>query len=416
MSAPKFIEDMPLLVTLVKRWKRKLGIDLRDTQILLITHLLRDAPAFVDALIHLGAYSSNVHVVGKPYSTMEETVSELKKFEGIHVWSAGDMSEFYSNVQAALLEIRLPGKFVVIEDGGYFLREAFKIPAAPDVPAGPTGAAVPAVPAGNEFLRECVGIVEQTTIGITRDREILETAKPRIRVMNVAKCQAKNVIESTLVGLAIRRNIERLLFKLGWAPTGRTVLVVGYGSIGAEVAKAFKESGSTVLVYDKRPIARIQARQDSFWVDRTLEKLLPEADIIIGCTGEQWARGKELLMTKHNAVFVCASSERIEYAHEELEENSLEARPIKDVGTLYRMVTKNDLLLLAEGYPVNFYGTQKESIPERNFQVVPGLLLAGMIQLVLPRTDSGSWGVVELNSELENEITETYETQVWPQR
>src|SRR3712207_1867239 len=120
----------------------------------------------------------------------------------------------------------------------------------------------------------CDGIVEQTTNGIRvgQDWERKARAGGKLLpfpIVNVAETALKLRDESPLIGRAIVFNLKHILRSYEhWDLPGKNALVVGYGSVGAEVAKALRSEGANVVVFDfKRD--RKKAAHGKFKVART---------------------------------------------------------------------------------------------------------------------------------------------------
>jgi len=190
--------------------------------------------------------------------------------------------------------------------------------------------------------------------------------------------------------------------------TGKTIFINGYGSIGSQVAVAVKQNNA-VYVNDISPLARIEARQEGYLVTNLLEAL-ERADIVIGCSGHTWLTKKEIPRLKNNAIIVCATSERVEYDHEALLKLSKTTKIIPKIGLQCNLKSGKNLMLLAEGYPINFYGSTKDSVPFENFQVISALLLWGLLLLTKKLKIKS---IMKFPIKDEKKILEEYERIVW---
>jgi S-adenosylhomocysteine hydrolase len=365
---PPFIETLPLLKWVVEEWSKPTKKPLKDIRIFLIIHLLPDASAFLHALKLLGG--EKITIIGKPYSTMAQTVREIKDIGFNAIYTPRDMYQFNKYVKDNLIEI-FQGKenIIILEDGGYCVKYIIE---------------------SELNTNKLLGIVEQTTIGINRDKEIIDALKKQKKEINfpiidVATTKSKVELESIEIGNSVVRNIENLLNKMKKTIAGKQILIVGFGNIGSAIAGTIKDK-APVTIYDNDPLRRIKARYRGLHVEK-INQALKKADLVIGCTAKTWAKEKELLNLKDEVIFVCASSERVEYSHESLEKLS---QSIKENNWGLKVVLNKKIInLLANGYPVNFFGASAKesvlnsSVPEESFQIISALLLWGL--LIIPQ-------------------------------
>lgn len=388
---PHYIEELPLLKWIVSEWTSSGQKPLKGYKIFLIIHLLKDSPAFMESLLLLGADPKDVHLVGKPYSTLKQSVTDIsKKLKFKNIKTTSTMREFHQKVENTLKQISTNGnKILILEDGGYSLDIINKL----------------------KLYKKAkfYGIVEQTTVGIWRDEEAVKHRKPEFPIVNVAKTPTKSLLEPIVVGQAIAQNIVKILMPaFGKSLNGKTILVVGYGSIGKSLVKVLKET-NVVYVQDKSALARLQARQDGLGV-HDLNKIISNCDLVIGCSGNYWADAKKLLQMKHNAYFVCATSERVEYDHDDLLKHCKKITIKPSVGLKLDLINGKTLYVLAEGYPINFYGASKESMPFESFQIIGGMLLWGLLLLTKKQLPNG---IDLFPSSDEEKLCNEYETIVY---
>lgn len=260
-----------------------------------ILHLLRDSIPFFYALNMMGFKKSDTHIIGIPYSSKVEVVKYLSS-EGFNVRTL-DRHEynlkFYDLVRDELHKViskckKQSKKFAIIEDGGY---------------------AVPLMHSEyNKELSLCIGAVEQTKNGIWEDRELEEAGKLGYPIISVAESKIKEERESPLVGIAICQNIISLLKELGQGLMSMEVGQIGYGNIGAPLAKEIVKSGADLTIYDKDEVQREQARLDNLKVVDSLENILPGKKLIVGCTGDEWFGPKQYKKLDRNIFYVNATS------------------------------------------------------------------------------------------------------------
>ncbi len=334
--------------------------------LILILHLLRDSISLIEAFAKAGADPSDMFIIGIPYSSKASVVKELKKTFKVFTPSFPIDEKVVEIVEQALEVCKEKGKkLLIIEDGGYAVPiiHGWKIETTKD--GGYIKVPIPKKL--RETFKYCMGAVEQTAQGVWRDKEI----ELRIPVLTIASSELKKVLEAPEVGNAVVRNVQELLTKKGDFIRGRNLSVIGYGTIGSEIAKALRDNGAVVVgVADINPINLIAARFDGFYTDSSIN-LVTRSNIIIGATGH-CSIGRETISkiaeSGKDVVLVNASSKRVEIDVDALEELK-DTKRSTDIGTEYQMPEGNKILLLADGYPVNFYGGS-ESVPDKIMDVI----------------------------------------------
>jgi len=236
---------------------------------------------------------------------------------------------------------------LIVEDGGYLvplIHTAFR-----------------------DDLASFAGAVEQTTKGVRQDEAVVPLGFP---VLSVAGAKVKTQKESPEIARLVWTNAQRLLWYQDLR--GRPVLVVGYGSIGRNLAFHLRSNGIKVRVFDKDERRRDQARNDGYDVGDDLPNLIGRQSdlIVIGTTGNTSIGVNEILALGNNSVLVSASSDQREIAVADLRKLSddgageLITHPASEesCGHRYRILkTRSEITLLADGYPVNFWNV--ESLP-----------------------------------------------------
>lgn len=298
----------------------------RPCNVLLITHLLDDRPAFVRAL------ASGYRVAGIvpiPYSINQDVLNLMSQSHKIHRFTLDDMLQ--GQVLLHLVESVISKglhPLAVMEIGGYFagIGNALK----------------------QRFGSSYVGCVEDTENGHRRYEQVSDIQFP---VVSVARSPLKR-LEDKLIGVSVVFSLEKVLRSLGHVLTGITLGVLGYGPIGSSVAHAAAMRNANVLVYDVASHRRVAALVDGFRVPAR-DVLLGCADILVGATGTQSISASDFDSLKNGAVLASASSKAIEFDIKGLSATASEAitGPLKS--KCFRLKNKV-LYLIAEGTPINF--------------------------------------------------------------
>ncbi len=214
-----------------------------------------------------------------------------------------------------------------------------------------------------DVLENVHGITEETTTGVHRLYEMLESGELKVPAINVndsvtkSKCDNKYGCRHSLND-AIKRATDHLL-------SGKKAVVIGYGDVGKGSAQSLRQEGMIVKVTEIDPICAMQACLDGFEVVSTHidgqtdlgvnTELLGNTDLLVTSTGNYNVCGSDVLAALKSGCVVC----NIGHFDNEIDTAFMrenwqwdEIKP--QVHKVYRDQSANDhLLLLAEGRLVN---------------------------------------------------------------
>lgn len=351
LDARAILQTMPLLEYWARHYQGSL---LTHFHVIFILHFLRDLLGLAEAFNMAGLAWADATFLHKAYSYPHlNRIRQHLELHGARVLPLVEGAPLARVVDDVLARCEEQGKrLLIVEDGGYV------------------------VPLMHRELRTRVdlvqGAVEQTTKGIRADREVGPLVFP---LLSVAECDIKLRIESPMVAKSVIDNIQRLLPDRSFV--AKPAVVVGYGSIGQQLALQLRQAplSMEVGVFDLDPERRAEAAVNGFRTADTLAGLLGNTNdmLIIGATGNTTIGRNELLAIGNNCVLVSASSDQREIGVGELEKLS-RAKDVdmidgEKIGDWYKLsANRNEILLLAEGYPINFW--KSESLPNRISQVV----------------------------------------------
>lgn len=303
----------------------------RPARIGVLTHLLPDRPAFLQALADLGRVE---WVVPIRYSEWPGVASQIEKL-GIEVRrpSAETAWPPPPNWFQSLLDEAIesdPDPFVLSEIGGYFA----------------SSIAASSARAPSRLL----GVVEDTEGG---HRIYAEHAPLPVPVYSIARSPLKTP-EDTLVGESIAFSVEGILRELDRPLRGTTATVLGYGSVGSATATALASRGAHVAVWDTDPSRRIVALAAGFATPERKEAL-EQAELILGATGSVSLDQADLKLLPSGCVLASGSSRQTEFALEPSKRSVIAETPygVPLIETL-RTSERSDLYLAYSGFPVNF--------------------------------------------------------------
>lgn len=328
------MEKLPLLLYQTE----KFGGDIfHNCMILSIFHLLRDSLYFFEALTKMGARSEDIYIIGIPYSSREENVEELKRRGHTVINPEFPIEQSVSQaIEIVCKQCEKKNKsLLIIEDGGYIVPQIHQL---------------------NEIPSFVIGAVEQTARGVWNDMSV----DLKIPVLTVAFSEFKRELEAPEIGKAVVFNIERLLSERTFV-RGKKVGVIGFGTIGRSVARYLRDSRAIVKVSEIDTRKAIIAQLEGF-EHKDSVSVVKECDIVIGTTGRTSLGTNEILAAKNNSVFVSASSKQIEINMDMVEQLSTSKETLS-IGTEYELINGNKLLVLANGFPINFYCS--ESVPDK---------------------------------------------------
>lgn len=307
---------------------------LQTCRLIILQHVLPDTEELVGLLLEAGA--ELYCLIGKPYSVDRAVMRRLKR-RGIRVLvptcyrELEDTAVIPKLLRAAIRKSKKDGKQIVIQEvGGYFASALSKLT--------PTQA------------RFVAGVVEDTTFGLERYQSVVGGI--RVPVFSVARSALKE-IEARFVGDAAVKAVEREFRLLGASITGRHALVVGYGMIGKNVARALREHNMTVSVYDRRDHRNINAFSVGYKIHKKLE-LIKQADIIFSATGKQAVSLSDLEIAKDEVVLASVGSQDIEFDVHGLRELAVEVRRFSKHLEKFTLPSRKNVYLMSDGTAVNF--------------------------------------------------------------
>lgn len=354
------------------------SVRLSQFTVIVVLHFLSDLVPFIKALAALGVEPFNIYLIAKPYPyARRDEVSHVLQTLGVNVYRASKTHPVEMRAREVLQELNgrkfsTNEKLLIIEDGGYF---------------------VPVIhQAEFEALRSrCVGAVEQTTKGARQDKDVEHLAFP---VLNVAESDFKKIYESPEIGRVVVQNISR--FTPDIKLSAGNALVVGFGSVGQEVAFHLTNAFNMgVSVIEEKELRLLEAKHRKSIVAEAagcfadLEFKGPK--LVVGTTGETSITREILEALEKDAVLVSTSSDQVEIDLSALNElaggQSQELEEGKRVFRIRGPRGEKKITLLAEGYPINFYGS--ESVPNDTIDPIMTLLFLCGIELATKKFEPG---------------------------
>lgn len=332
--------------------------DYRNIYIVSVQHLLETTGSLFEAIIDIGIKPENIYLLGKIYSTHNETKRVLQamginvfqnkhpeKFGTIRECLKKDVSQLWETIVPKLKEKDI---VIILDDGGLAIK---RVP--------------------QELFKICKFYgIEQTTFGLRYQEHI-----DHFPIIQVATSAAKKYLEPDLISRALINKLYKYLKKNKPNKVG----IVGFGNIGKAVARAFGKKYK-VMVFDENYSA-FSLEISQFPICSSIEELIIKCDLIIGATGVDISNPNWENIINGNKTFISVSSSDIEF-------NSL-LKKYSDQFSYHRYRVLDDLIAkLPNGFQITFYkgGTvanfnkSKESCPLKQIQLTRSLLFAAIAQ------------------------------------
>ncbi len=371
-----------------------------------VQHLFPSTRWLYEGLADNGLAKDKTIVIGKPYSTDQDTFRSMLATEWNVSWmsemtlhtSNGTFDDQGARLQQLFKDVdpkTTDKRFLLLDEGGKVLKalhESFP-----------------------EYAHLCVG-VEHTDRGI----QLLEGYELKCPVINVARSEAKKRYESPMIGESVVASIEGSLVDLGISITPKEATVLGYGAVGLNVAKSLQRRGYTVHVYDTDPAKMAEAKKDGM-VTGTREEMLSHGHLLVGATGRGCLTVEEYGLLPKKSVMANAASGRHEFGldevydvdaqmktsdpHEIFTEDGLRSTMIRGKLTVvgdaaaideqfHRVVRDEkdpdvERIAMNNGFVVNM----QEDIPPEFIQLTRALILAGTLQAA----DATKPGLIDLD-------------------
>jgi len=327
-------------------------------RVLIILHFLRDLVPFVEAATILGLEPSRTMFFYKEYPyPQRRALAEWLRDKGFGVLPCRGVEQYLSQ-----LSRRRPeeiGQILVIEDGGYIVPALHRL-----FPS---------------LLPFTCGAVEQTTRGICNLEEWVReepSHRPAITVLSVAGSRLKADFEPPYIAEAVVRNLLRMLPNVRLR--SKHVGLLGFGTIGCKLAEQLVKANAIVTVYDPLSERVLQAQEMGLNTADSPREAASGKQFVFGATTSQSIDSDVISGLSHGTYVVSASSEQYEVDVEHLLRLGRAQRLLTEseqvIGTDFFLPPEDQCIhLLANGYPVNFWGM--DSMPEEASDLILVLIL-----------------------------------------
>lgn len=387
------LERLPETLPAVDAIADKLGPRyFEQFELVAVQHLLDSQVPTFDAYARAGFHQDRTSIVGVPYSSNDEVVSEMRKrgWEvtapplDLETWTEDIRQALYDRVASA----RESGRRIIALDDGGLVTELLH--------------SDPYLHQNADLFR----VVEQTRRGIT----VADTLDLKTPVINVGQDWGKYV-EGPLIADSIDVALVSRLKRIGITSLkGMEVGIVGAGTIGLPMAYALKAMGAHVTLLDPDTEATEKVKKDFAIADpEDRQQFFSGKAMILGASGVQSIHTDDFAYLDDGAVIGSVSSKLVEIDVSGLAELAEGPPRVIDRESHpptveYTMPDGRKIRVLARGYPLNFDGGP-ETIPPDEIQLTRALMLIGAAQAA--RTTTA--GVNRLDVPLQQELLKILE-------
>ncbi|MGF1731567.1 adenosylhomocysteinase [Photobacterium kasasachensis] len=316
---------MPIMSSLIERLEEDKPF--KGLTIGICLHVEAKTGVWMEALTKGGA---TVALTGSPGSTQDETAAALVKDYGVHVFSHRE--ETFADHIAYCKEV-LSFNPDIIADNGADLHELIFTDRN-----------------FSHLQSTLLGATEETTTGANRLREDFNSDKWSTLIIN--DTLSKRIIENRFgVGSSV---VDGIMRATNVMLHGKKVVVIGYGYCGSGTAQRLRGMGAHVTVVESNALTRLEAHMEGFYTS-TLEKALPDADMVITITGRDNVLRKEHFeLMRDKTIIANAGHFQREINTHELETMSSTQERIRPHVTSYQIgENQKQLFLLSDANLVN---------------------------------------------------------------
>ncbi|MBI3178304.1 MAG: NAD-binding protein, partial [Deltaproteobacteria bacterium] len=363
--------------------------------LLMVSHFLATSVPLALALKRAGAEYDSTVMVGTPYGSNKTVVDTLVGIGFDVRVPALSVTDYRKAVEKGLDDIvakhRANGQSVVVLDDGGLVADLLH---------------------SNPKYADVLGafkLVEQTTGGVI----VSEKHALQAPIINAARSKSK-MREAPFIGAAVATKVRQGLERIGKGVAGQKAVVIGFGTVGKELAKQLRESGAKVVVIEPSETRRAAAKDAGFAVADSVKKHLTSADLIVGCTGTQTLALEDMKQLKSGATIASASSKQTEFQMDALKRAASKADKVEtEVPTVtlpsYEYTLgKKKLTVLGDGWPVNFDG-DVEDIDAEDIQLTRAIMFSGAIQASKLLNTSKKGGLVPYDEKEDLKILRRFE-------
>jgi len=350
--------SLPVLDELKKHIDRNRSYN--NFYIVSVQHLLETTGSLFEAILDIGIKPENIYLLGKLYSTHNETKRVLQAM-GINIFTNrkleyfGTLRENLKKDVAQMWESITPklkanDVVIILDDGGLAIR---RVP--------------------HTLFSTCkFYAIEQTTFGLR-----YQDNADHFPIIQVATSAIKKHLEPNLISSALISKIYSYLRK----SKPESIGVVGFGNIGKSVAHKLSKRYQ-VYIFDSNPQAT-KSNVGHLMNCSSIDELIQKCDVVIGATGVDISKSNWDNLISSDKTFISVSSSDIEFnALIKRYNDQLSISRFKALDNfIIHLPTGARVTMFRGGTVANFNGS-KESCKKQHIQITRGLLFAGVLQAI----------------------------------
>lgn len=222
-------------------------------------------------------------------------------------------------------------------------------------------------------------VIEDTVGGVNRLSNIPHLTVP---VYDIAHSDLKTAIIYPELGTTI---VERLYDLIGAEKLrGRSVVLVGYGSLGRSIASALRNRGCLVAVHDKSTLPLIEAAEQGMPTFRSVRQAVRSIQpfLLIGSTGQPSITVDDLDELPAEAYVTAVAANDL--AALRFADHDYQAQPIPEIGIMWVRPDGSRFYQLGDGRSINLF--RSESLPNRVVDVFKAGILVVVRSLCTPQS------------------------------
>lgn len=316
---------MPILNEIKKKFLSEQPF--KGCKMVVCCHLEAKTANFARLFRDLGA---EAWVTGSnPLSTQDDIVAALKNHYGltVHAKHTANVEEFKENLYK-VLQLK---PHLIMDDGGDLTTIVHT--------------------EKKEYLKELVGISEETTTGVQRIRALQNSKLLKVPVFAANNGQMKYLFDNRYgTGQSAWDGIIRTT---NLAVCGKTVVVAGYGWCGKGVANRAKGLGARVIITEIDPVKALEALMDGFDV-QPMDEAASLGDFFITVTGNtDVLTERHFPLLKNGAILSNAGHFDVEISVAALQKTAVKSWEAKPNIKGYQFADGRSVFVIGDGRLVN---------------------------------------------------------------
>ncbi len=194
------------------------------------------------------------------------------------------------------------------------------------------------------------GATESTKTGIDKLHDLSKAKALDIPLVNLDDTRLNRIFNNTIgTGQSV---VMAMLDLTNLQIAGRSVLVIGYGSVGKGIASHAAALGALVTVAEIDPVKAMQAQYDGY-LAKSITDAAPAAEVVFTATGSKGTLTPDHLTEMPDGVIICSAGCGRPEMPMEILQQAANKESVRAHITNYQFSNGKNLLLIADGHNVN---------------------------------------------------------------